>query len=75
MSVRLSPSVRATIADTDVVGVGVEGGGVVLARGWAYRDRLRVTSPECSLISRSSDQRNKYITPGAGGLRLPKNGI
>ena len=27
MSVRLSPSVRATIADTDVVGVGVEGGG------------------------------------------------
>ena len=73
MSVRLSPSVRATIADTDVVEVGVEGGGV--ARGWAYRDRLRVTSPECRLISRSSDQRNKYITPGAGGLRLPKNGI
>ena len=75
MSVRLSPSVRATIADTDVVGVGVEGGGGVVARGWAYRDRLRVTSPECRLISRSSDQRNKYITPGAGGLRLPKNGI
>ena len=41
----------------------------------AYRNRIRVTSPECSLISRSSYQRNKYITPGAGGLRLPKNGI
>ena len=40
--------------------------------GRAYRNRIRVTSPECSLISRSSYQRNKCITPGAGGVTLPK---